>query len=189
MAETSTDMEELAGKSFPQRLFHRTLPSQVAKNKEEKAQLTTQGFTTRYLHEEYPVILYHATRKKKEHGHTLVAESKVVQNADEEEALGAGWSRTAPPHVYTDTEGFEEIGDKHVRFLQSKGMRVSSIEDAQLYYSQLSDDMREEFLLQVENWDEKNLPFETQKKQVVKKTSSSQRKKSKRSEDEEEEEE
>lgn len=124
--------------------------------------MLSQGFTTRYLHEEYPVVVYHETRRVKEHGHTLAPLSKTINNADEEEALGAGWSREHPGVTYTDAEGFEEIGEKHVKFLQSKGFRVGSIADAQTYFSQLNDDMREEFLQQVEDWDETRLPVESQ---------------------------
>jgi len=182
-ANESTDVEQIASKAFPLRLYHRTRPSAVVTNKEEKAQLLSQGFTTRYLHEEYPVMLYHETRKVKEHGHTLVPASKIVNNADEEEALGSGWSREHPGVTYIDNAGSEEIGEKHVKFLQSKGFRVGTIEDAQVYFSQLNDDMQEEFLQQVEDWDETNLPVESKiSKPVVK----AKRKKSKPAEEDEE---
>jgi hypothetical protein len=158
----STDVEQIANKTFPLRLYHRTRPSVVVTNKEEKTQLISQGFTTRYLHEEYPVMVYHKTKKVKEHGHTLVPASKIVKNADEEEKLGSNWSREHPGVTYIDNTGFEDIGEKHVKFLQSKGFRVGSIEDAQVYFSQLNDDMQEEFLQQVEDWDESSLPVKSE---------------------------
>lgn len=157
----STDIEQLAAKAFPKTLFHRTKPKITVANKEEEAKMIAKGYTSRYLHQEFPLVVYHAKRRKKEHGSSLVPEQKVVNTIEEEEALGPEWSRERPSVIYTEFEGFDDIGDKHVRYLQSKGFRILDVVGAQTFFSQLNDDMQKEFLDQVEEWDEKELPIES----------------------------
>lgn len=76
--------------TFPKNLFHATELPIIVRTEQEEEQAKRRGFGDAYIPQQYPKVLYHDTHTA-EHPVT-----KVVQDPDENDALGAGWHE-APP--------------------------------------------------------------------------------------------
>jgi hypothetical protein len=158
----SSELETMIRKAFPRMVYHRTLGHREVNTKEELSALMSEGFTERYLHQDYPRMMYRVGMSHVSvSGHQLSGATRVVHSKQEQDALGSGWS-TEPGTSTAEPEGPQaELTERHVQYLQSKGFRILDLGGARDYFNLLLPEMQTEFLHQVATW-EGEIPFEQQ---------------------------
>lgn len=143
----SDELMEVVAKAFPKRMFHRLKPLIIVSDKAEEASAVAQGYTLRYLHQEYPKAMYHISKRDR----TGQSISQVVKSQGEEEALGSDWINEPQPLIEVNRMS-DDITDRHVHYLQARGFRVLDVDGAVNYFISLPEDMQTQFLEDVSKW-------------------------------------
>lgn len=95
--------------TWPQLMYHASLPHATAKNPLEKEALVRKGYSDKYVHRTHPVMMYHATLEPKK------AETPAEQKAMEAE----GWTTKhvlvkLPSHEMNADGKMVPVPDRHL---------------------------------------------------------------------------